>query len=361
MKIALLGDIALFGVFNINNNKELLSKLNDVASYLSQFDYVIGNLETPFSEKKKPYGAKSAYISSDKECIKILNHLHISAVNLSNNHIFDYGEEGYNLTVDLLNKNGIKYFGTDGKSFYIKDKNNKLAFSGFCCYTSNPLKNVEYGSHGVNEFDFTKVSEILNENSSKGYFNIFSVHSGFEHVNYPSLENIIISRKLAEISPYIYYGHHPHVIQGLEKYKGSLIAHSLGNFSFDDVYSSASDKPLVTLSENNRTGLILEITIEDNKIISYKPTSIYIEKNGSISINKTDNTTYYPFTHLLENEELYRTMRNKLVNNYISGRKSMRNIKWFLKRLKIRYILMILNSRRNKKLYNRKVKQFIYK
>lgn len=361
MKIALLGDIALFGAFNINNNKELLPKLDKIALYLSQFDYIIGNLETPFSERKKPYGAKSAYISSDKECIKILNHLHISAVNLSNNHIFDYGEEGYQLTIDLLDKNGIKYFGTDGKSIYIEDKHNKLAFSGFCCYTTNPMKNVEYGSHGVNEFDFTKVSKILKENSSKGYFNIFSVHSGFEHVNYPSLENIIISRKLAELSPYIYYGHHPHVIQGLEIYKGSLIAHSLGNFSFDDVYSSANDKPLVTLSDNNRTGLILEITIEDNKISSYKPTSIYIEKDGSISIIKTDNTIYYSFNHLLKDEESYRTMRNELIHDYISSRKSMRNFKWFLKRLRLRYLLMILNSRRNQNLYNKKVKQFINK
>ena len=95
MRIALLGDIALFGRLSYKNSKDLNYYFEDVASFLGTMDYVVGNLETPFSVKKKTSGAKSAYICSDIENIKILKSLHIKAVSLANNHMFDFGKEGY--------------------------------------------------------------------------------------------------------------------------------------------------------------------------------------------------------------------------------------------------------------------------
>lgn len=56
MRLALLGDIALFGAFDIKNNPRLKENLREISSYLDGFDYVVGNLETPFSEKKKNTG-----------------------------------------------------------------------------------------------------------------------------------------------------------------------------------------------------------------------------------------------------------------------------------------------------------------
>ncbi len=49
MKIALLGDIALFGKYNVNKNPDVYLYFEDVAKLLGKFDYVIGNLETPFA------------------------------------------------------------------------------------------------------------------------------------------------------------------------------------------------------------------------------------------------------------------------------------------------------------------------
>ena len=57
MKIALLGDLAFFGRMSLNENPLVEDYFSDVADYLKGFDYVVGNLETPFSEKKKIYGA----------------------------------------------------------------------------------------------------------------------------------------------------------------------------------------------------------------------------------------------------------------------------------------------------------------
>ena len=102
MKLALLGDVALFGCCT---TPEYFKEISD---YLSGFDYVVGNLETPFSKKKKTNGAKSAYICAEPSTVSILKQLHINAVTLANNHMFDYGEEGYELTKKLLEEAGIK-------------------------------------------------------------------------------------------------------------------------------------------------------------------------------------------------------------------------------------------------------------
>ena len=71
----------------------------------------------------------------------------------------------------------------------------------------------------------------------------------------PSSDDVKFARHLANQFNYVYYGHHPHVIQGFERVNKSTIFYSLGNFIFDDVYTSKDkEKPLIALSESNKTG-----------------------------------------------------------------------------------------------------------
>jgi len=363
MKLALLGDIALFGNMSLTKNPDAASIFSEVADYLSVFDYVVGNLETPFSALKKTSGAKSAYICSDVENIDILKKLHVNAVCLSNNHMFDFGKEGYETTKKILDENGMAYFGSEGKELKVKLDENKISFSGFCCYTTNPLKCVPYGEYGVNAYNLHTVENILKRNSDDGFLNIVAVHAGLEHVNYPSTDHIMTARLLAEECPYVYYGHHPHVIQGIEEYKGSLIAHSLGNFCFDDVYTSATDsKPLVELTENNRTGMILELTIENNKVVDWKEQLIYIPKVGSIKLIENDKILKIyneKLAHREENKEEYEKERSQIINERLAERKAQRNLSWFIKRLQPRYVKLMFDMRRNNKLYNENVKQYL--
>ena len=121
MKIALLGDVALFGKFDLENNSNAFIYMKDVSEFLKNYDYVIGNLETPFTELKKSFVSKSAHLKSSKKNIELLRHLNISIVNLSNNHIFDYGIKGFESTIDLLGQNKINYFGVDGVDHIIEN------------------------------------------------------------------------------------------------------------------------------------------------------------------------------------------------------------------------------------------------
>ena len=280
MKIALLGDIGFFGKYTIENNSDINSYFSEVSKYLSKFDLVVGNLETPFVSNLKPQSIKSACIGAEDSNVSLLNYLNIDVVNLANNHIFDYGTDGYYNTVRLLQDNNVPFFGINDKMYFYEKGNNKLAFQGFCAYSSSPTGIYnETKKVGVNELNIPDVISHLSKYNDKGYLNILSMHSGQEHVNCPSYEDIKMARKFSETCPYVYYGHHPHVLQGIETVNNSLIAYSLGNFCFDDVYSSKSKEPLVKQTINNKSSIILEIEIENNIIISHKATPSITSKN----------------------------------------------------------------------------------
>lgn len=363
MKIALLGDIALFGKMSTTKNPYVERLFSEIANYLKGFDFVVGNLESPFSIKKRTYGAKSAYVCADTEDIKLLKLLHINAVTLANNHMFDYGNEGYELTKQLLDEAGIAWFGTEGQDYRMEINGNKIAFSGYCCYSSNPLKCVRNGKYGINTFNIVDVKESLKKNQQDGYLNIVSVHAGTEHVNYPSLDHIKTSRLLADVCPYIYYGHHPHVIQGIEEYKGSLIAHSLGNFCFDDVYTDASTtKPLIELTENNRTGIVLELTIDNNQFITWHEQGIYIGREGNIKLVDIKNRLKEYNDRLKYcdiNPQGYNLSRQQIIDCRLSERKAQRNLVWILKRLRPRYIRLIIDMKKNRKQYVDNVTKYL--
>ena len=354
-----MGDIALYGCCSIVDNPDWKTYFKDISEYLKTFDYVVGNFETPFSHKKKTYGAKSAYLCSDPVNVEILKYLNIDAVNIANNHMFDYGKEGYEVTKRVLEDNGIEYFGGEGKTLKVNVDDNRLALTGYCCYSTNPLKVVRNGAYGINELNFKTVRHIMTEMQSEGYLNIVSVHSGIEHVNYPDSSLVKSARVLASEMDYIFYGHHPHVSQGLEKHKGSLLAYSLGNFCFDDVYSSVSDKPLVALTENNRSSFLLSVEIENNKIVSYDVMPIYIGRD-CITLGKgtlkEDLVRYSEKLKDIHTAE-YAQMRSSLIREYFGKRKSKRDLMWFLKRFRPRYVRLTLDMMINKLKYKNNINE----
>ena len=363
MRIALLGDIALYGKYSMKN-KNIYNYFSEVSKFLGEFDFVVGNLETPLCENCEPSGVKSAHIKGGLKDIDILKFLNINAVNLANNHIFDYGVVGYNSTINALEENSIGYFGVSNKELIISFGNNSLAFSGYCCYSSNGNGYLESGdSVGVNILDAEAVETNLTNNHRNGNLNIISVHAGQEHINYPNYDHIQLSRLLASKVPYIYYGHHPHVIQGIEKYYNSLLAYSLGNFCFDDVYTEKSNDPLIRQSEENKKGFILGLEIVKNEIVKYEIIPLFMD-NEKLAVNSNfkiiqDVKNYSEYLKI--DKEKYIKTRQNLLKEYIDLRKKSRNLKWYLSRLNLRSIKLIKVIRKNKRFYTHYVLKYLAK
>ena len=352
MKIAFLGDIAFHGKFCIESNNNLYEYFDDARKFLSNCDYVVGNLETPFVIKAEKSGCKSAYISSLTKNVELLKFLNVNAVNLSNNHIFDFGLEGFEDTVNTLKDNDIEWFGASSKDLLISSQE-KIAFHGYCSYNTNPIGiKSKFNPSGITPLKIDSLYENARSYQSKGYLNVISVHSGIEHVTIPSLDDLNFARKLSKKIPYIYYGHHPHVMQGIETMGNSLIAYSLGNFCFDDVYDvydDKKDKPIVTQSEENKASIILIVDVVDGKIVDYKSVGIY-QSDTKLVVNSLESekkcAIYSKYLNL-KNDDFSRE-RKKQILAINSSRNSDRDIAWLINRFNFDTITRVLE-----RFYNR--------
>lgn len=365
MKVAFLGDIALLGAYSIYNNHQLVGSdiFSEVRSLLKGC-YVVGNLESPFSFKKKRFGAKSIYLYSEPENVEILKMIGVNAVTIANNHTFDYGKEGYELTKRILDEFGIEWFGAEGKELKIENEDCRLAFSGWCCYSTNPQGCVPWGEYGINEFDLSTVINRLKENDNSGWLNIAAVHSGIEHVNYPSIDLRKAAKMMADAVPLLFYGHHPHVVQPIERIGNSIIAYSMGNFMFDDTFLKPTDsKPLVKLSENNRSSFIMKVEIENNTLKGYEILPIYIG-HDKIHVDKGVNETVlsdYLQTMNSMNEDEYEDMRRRQRLEWIAPRHAQRDFVWYIQRLRPRYARLVFNNKINEMKYQKHVKEQLCK
>ena len=350
MKIALLGDTALYGKFCVKENPDLYNYLSSVKKELEGYDYVVLNLETPFVNNQKPWGHKSAFIKSAPENVEVLKYLGVDSVCLANNHMFDYGQSSFQYTKELLDKYGIRYFGVEDKVDLIEIAGNKIAFSGYCCYSTNPQG---LAKTGVNKLDYKEVEQSLIHYQNLGYTNIISVHAGQEHVNYPNYDHIKFARKLSSVCQYVYYGHHPHVLQGIETVNNSLLAYSLGNFCFDDVYTSISTLPIVKMSDNNKSSVIVSLEYKDSTLIGFEMIPLFdcVISEG-VHKNKISSDIKKYSEKLREDKTEYVLFRQQLLAAYIEGRKSKRDLNWYLKRINYNSFKMVLNSYRNQKKYN---------
>ncbi len=350
MKIAFLGDIAFVGQFDITKNPNVKELFRPMAEYLSGFDLVVANLESPFTEQKHSMVCKGIHVKSSPKNAELLKYLHVNVVSLANNHLFDYGVKGYRDTIKVLEDNGISYFGINDKIHRLEKDGNTLKFMGYCCYTANGTR---YRSEYKKDY-ITPVlqQEIEKELAEENCLPILSIHWGDENVNYPRYEHIQFARRLAQNHSFFLHGHHPHALQGVETVKNAFIAYSLGNFCFDEMDSISVKGLKNKMQAMNRQGCVLSVTVENNQILEYSPT--FFTFSGETTAF-CDNEEFMDYCDALSLEEnTYVSMRKealtKSLQNISTGKK---DLSWVLKRLNYYFIGAVLKGRRNLKNYQK--------
>ena len=354
IKIAFLGDISFNGKFNLTENKNVKEYLFTMSEYLEQFDYVIGNLESPMTTHEFTLTCKGLHLKTSPVNVELLNYLHINVVDLANNHLFDYGRKGYDDTIRLLNENNIDFYGVEGIEVIIEKENSKIALGGYCCLSTNPSV---CNAQGVNPLDPKAIRKRLNENEMNGYMNMVSVHWGDEYIHYPRYEHVQMARSLADKHAIVLHGHHPHVIQGIEEYNSSLMAYSLGNFCMDDIVSKSVKGLKVTQEVSNRESFIWSMEVENNKVITYHIVPI-VDNGESIELGDqriVDDLLQYSEA-LKMPMQAYVEFRKKKMDKLIVSKPRKRDFKWILNRLNYYYIGAVIKGVLNKRKYNRIMK-----
>ncbi|MBJ6137337.1 CapA family protein [Marinobacter litoralis] len=357
MKIAMLGDIAPFGRYCKTENPNVDQHFEAVREHLAVYDVVIGNLETPFADDEKAVGWKSAHVKSHPENIELLKALGVTHVTLANNHIGDFGVKAYKRTTNLLDEAGIEWFGTEGRQVKIERDGEKIALLGYCSYNTNPSRVWLESGQALNLLEVDNVLGALEENTSSGYLPILAVHSGQEHVHTPSSDDVAFARGLAKRFDYVYYGHHPHVVQGVEVFRNTPIFYSVGNFIFDDVYTPRDhSKPLIKLSESNKTGIIASIEVKNGRVSDWGVTPIYLDNHKILVDDQVADFDISQYSDALHSActESYDCDRARKIKDYIESRRGMRDFMWYVRRLNMNSVGMILGARNNAKKYKTK-------
>lgn len=205
-----------------------------VEDALRKADIVFGNLEVPATESENQSLEKAFSLKTLPENVSFLKEANFSIVNLANNHICDYGTTGTIETLEHLSNNGIQFIGVGQnihdclKEVVYKIKNITIAFIGF--YTGG--ENLSSDGIYVAEMNRQLVLYRIAELKSQYHFVIVSFHWGTENVFYPSPEQQVFARECIDVGASLIIGHHPHRLQGIERYNNVVIFYSLGNFNF---------------------------------------------------------------------------------------------------------------------------------
>ena len=192
--------------------------VRNVREIFEQDDLTIVNLEGPLTTSTDKQEKAFAF-KGKPEYADILKEGSVEAANIANNHSYDYGQQGFDDTVINLNSAGIAPFGYDAT--VVKDiKGAKVGLIGIY------VLNDEMGRA-------TQLKEKIAEVKAQGAaLTIVSFHWGIEKDNYPNQVQKDLGRMAIDEGADLVLGHHPHVLQGIEKYKGKNIVYSLGNFCF---------------------------------------------------------------------------------------------------------------------------------
>lgn len=193
--------------------------LKNVKSIFEKDDLTIVNFEGTLSSRGKRVDKQWAF-RGKPSFIQILKEGSVEAVAFANNHTRDYGADSYNDTIDSFKKAGIAY-STYGKSAIYEVKGVKVGM----------ISIQEVGNQSNSEVTLRK--ELKAMKKKKPGLLIVSFHWGIERTSKITASQSKFGRiAIEEGGADLVLGHHPHVLQPVEKYKDSYIVYSLGNFCF---------------------------------------------------------------------------------------------------------------------------------
>lgn len=233
--------------------------LQNVKTIFSADNLTIANFEGTLTESDAREDKTFAF-KAPASFAKILTDGNVEAVTTANNHSHDYGEQGFTDTLNALDAEGITHFGYDETA--VMD-----------------IKGVKVGLVGIYELkDHMERAQQVKDNIAKvkeegAQLIIVIFHWGNEKEEVPDSNQIALGRLAIDEGADLVCGHHPHVLQGIETYKGKNIVYSLGNFCFGG-NSAPSDMDSMIFQQ---TFTITEDGVQADNVTNIIPCSISSE------------------------------------------------------------------------------------
>ncbi|MFB5661507.1 CapA family protein [Alteribacillus sp. HJP-4] len=213
-------------------------------------DYTVVNLESVITERNEKKPGQQFWIKSDEKGLEALKNSGVDMVNLGNNHMLDYGEQGLLDTLDAAQRLEMDYMGAGAneteayKAKTIEINNQTVAFLSFTRFFPDFTWTAEADKPGVtNGYELDFVIEKIQEQQDKAQadYLIVNFHWGIEQTNIPAdYQREYVKQICEKTETDAIVGSHPHWLQGFEFYNDVPVAYSLGNFLFPDYVSGPS-------------------------------------------------------------------------------------------------------------------------
>lgn len=259
--------------------------LRGIAPQLEKGDAAWVNLESPLSTLGSPTSGKDYTFEGPPSMAKALAAAGIDLVTMGNNHAVDYGQSALVDSIKRLEKAGVQVVGAgrndeDAWTAAIV-KTSGGASIGFLAWSDVLWPGYRATSKpGVAEgrTDIPRMKKSIRALAKEVDYVVVGYHWGLEYQHYPFGPQTDEAHAAIDAGADLVIGHHPHVLQGFETYKGRLIAYSLGDLVFDH-YSIAT----------GQTVLVDAVLSPDGVKATLVP--VYVSSSGIPAVQKGSDAT----------------------------------------------------------------------
>lgn len=301
--ILICGDFFVNTAKTTDDRKSILGKFNkNVVSLIKSADVSLVNLEAPATSSSSTILKSGPALRMDPYILSDINQIGFNGVTLANNHIMDFGSEGL---MDTLT--GAKELGllTCGAGLNVHEAIQpiiiqrpdglKIFVFSFCEKEFGVSDNNTPGSAWISHPSALSQIEMCRNSAD---FILVIAHGGLEYLPLPPPERQAQLRQFIDAGADMVIGHHPHVPQGWEEYKGKYIFFSTGNFIFDK--RSGVHRP------ETEWGFLIQLHFDSKKIVDIK-LILTENKGGNVKLIEDED--------LLENKIEYLNVLSDIVQN----------------------------------------------
>lgn len=199
-------------------------------------DAALGNLEgtlaTGGTSKCGPASTDCFAFRAPPSYARALRRSGFTIMNLANNHALDYGEQGQAETIAALRHSGLRVTGRPGDIAVVRTAGTKVAFVGFAPYP-----------WAQSLLDLDAAADLVRRAGKQADVVVVTMHAGAEgsdhqhvkpgpetYLGEPRGNVVAFAHAVVRAGADLVVGHGPHVLRGIEWYRGRVIAYSLGNF-----------------------------------------------------------------------------------------------------------------------------------
>lgn len=235
----------------------------DILEEMNNADIMMINNEFAYSTRGTKEEDKSYTFRANPDRVEILTKMGVDIVSLANNHALDYGPDALEDTFDTLEGAGIEYIGAGNNldrakaPVYYKIGDKTIAYVAASRVVFDMSWYAAEDKLGmIGTYDPTLILGSIREAAANSDFVVIFVHWGVERNSYPEDYQRNMAKQYIDAGADAVIGCHPHVMQGMEFYKGKPIVYSLGNYWFN---KSTKESGMIKLYLNSDASVKVQL------------------------------------------------------------------------------------------------------